>query len=371
MRSPLPLEIPSSRVRAVPAEGQLEEIELDAPSRPLARELSAPRWSRASVLSFVLHSLFLLIMGWTASSIQPSVPWGRGGTITATLVSSADDTDYFDDETNSSAGGAASQAVTISPASDAAESGADSPFPDEAPPVEAVGKLPAKMVGAVSDQTGNAQPSATDLSQGQGTGRGNGTGSGLDKVMEKGRGKTSVFGLAGEGYKFVYVFDRSGSMGGSGVSPLLAAKRELLGSLEHLSDTHQFQIIFYNEHPIVFPLAGTSSPLVFATEGNKKTAQRFVESIRADGGTAHLGALLTALDMAPDVIFFLTDADQPELTQAQMKKVENRNKGSVIHAIEFGIGPQVDKNNFLVRLARQNRGQHTYFDVTRLGKGNR
>ena len=33
---------------------------------------------------------------------------------------------------------------------------------------------------------------------------------------EGGKGRTMLFGLVGEGYKFVYVIDRSGSMGGEG-----------------------------------------------------------------------------------------------------------------------------------------------------------
>ena len=34
--------------------------------------------------------------------------------------------------------------------------------------------------------------------------------------------------------------------------------------------------------------------------------------------------------------------------------------------IEFGIGPQMDSDNFLVRLARQSGGQYGYVDVTKL-----
>ena len=33
---------------------------------------------------------------------------------------------------------------------------------------------------------------------------------------------------------------------------------------------------------------------------------------------------------------------------------------------EFGYGPQTDEDNFLVRLARQNGGQHQYVDVSQL-----
>ena len=37
-----------------------------------------------------------------------------------------------------------------------------------------------------------------------------------------------------------------------------------------------------------------------------------------------------------------------------------------MHAIEFGFGPQRNRNNFLVRLAEQHQGQHLYIDVSKL-----
>ena len=64
-----------------------------------------------------------------------------------------------------------------------------------------------------------------------------------------------VFGLAAQGNRFAYVFDRSGSMGGPGKNLLHAAKAELLRSLDLLGDLQQFQIIFYNESPTIMRLA--------------------------------------------------------------------------------------------------------------------
>ena len=51
---------------------------------------------------------------------------------------------------------------------------------------------------------------------------------------EGGKARVSLFGLVGEGYKFVYVFDRSGSMGGEGRESLRAVKAELIRSLKGL-----------------------------------------------------------------------------------------------------------------------------------------
>jgi hypothetical protein len=187
----------------------------------------------------------------------------------------------------------------------------------------------------------------------------------------RGQARTSVFGLTGEGYKFVYVFDRSGSMGGSTHSPLEAAKRELLRSLNDLSDIHQFEIVFYNDYPVVMELAG-SGRLVFANEQNKRLAAEFVSRVRADGATDHEQALTLALRLRPDVIFFLTDADQPTLNARQLAKIRELNGGNTsINCIEFGLGPSLSAENFLVRLARENGGGHVYFDVSRLKRESR
>ena len=98
----------------------------------------------------------------------------------------------------------------------------------------------------------------------------------------------------------------------------------------------------------------------------KDAAERFVGGITAMGGTQHLDALKLALGMAPDVIFFLTDADEPRLTDSDLRRIKDWNRYSVIHAIEFGHGRQSDSRSFLVRLAEQNGGRHAYVDVSRL-----
>lgn len=182
---------------------------------------------------------------------------------------------------------------------------------------------------------------------------------------EGGKGRTTLFGLPGEGYKFVYVFDRSGSMGGEGRESLRVVKAELTKSLEHLDTVHQFQIIFYNELPVVFNPTGTPGRLAFATEENKKRAIRFLDSIAAVGGTEHEDALRAAIRLRPDVIFFLTDADDPKLTPAQLAKIRSLAAGTIINAIEFGTGPKPDGQSFVEDLAKQNGGGYVYIDISK------
>lgn len=181
---------------------------------------------------------------------------------------------------------------------------------------------------------------------------------------EGGKARTSFFGVVSEGYKFVYVFDRSASMGGSGRNSLRVVKAELSRSLKNLDTIHQFQIIFYNERAVIFNPTGVSGRLAFGTERNKDRAIRFVDSIAAAGGTDHEAALKLAIRLRPDVIFFLTDADDPELSASQLAKIRHMASGIIINAIEFGRGPKPAGASYLAELARQNGGGYAYVDVS-------
>jgi hypothetical protein len=182
-----------------------------------------------------------------------------------------------------------------------------------------------------------------------------------------GKGRTSMFGVEATGYKFVYVIDRSGSMGGDGNLALKAAKAELLASIKKLESTHSFQIVFYNERPATFNPKGNGLA-VFANEKNKELAERFVDSISAEGGTEHEAALKLALKLKPDVIFWLTDADRPKLDDEQIDRINRLAGGTIINAIEFGSGPKKEEENFLKKVAEGSAGEHVYVDVTKLGK---
>ncbi len=181
-----------------------------------------------------------------------------------------------------------------------------------------------------------------------------------------GDGQTSVrvFGVEGKGTKFVYVFDRSSSMEGA---PLATAKQQLVQSLESLSSVHQFHIIFFNQRVRSSDLSGGGRRIAFATDRNKKLAERFVGGITADGGTDRLPALRAAVQMQPDVIFFLTDADDPMPASELAEIAElNRRAGVVISTIEFGRGPANQAKNFLIELARMTGGQYGYVDTQSL-----
>jgi hypothetical protein len=182
----------------------------------------------------------------------------------------------------------------------------------------------------------------------------------------QGPAETRVFGVAGKGTRFVYVFDRSSSMEGA---PLAAAKRELIASLQQLEPRHQFQIMFYNEAPEMMPsFRGAHTAMTFADERGKRLAASFAGGVFAHGGTEHLLALKAALALRPDVIFVLTDANEPQMRPDELRLVRQINRGTAICTIEFGLGPPQPSYNFLQQLAAENGGEHAYVDVRRLAR---
>lgn len=181
--------------------------------------------------------------------------------------------------------------------------------------------------------------------------------------------ETGVFGIKGKGSRFIYVFDRSASMSGYQGRPIRAAQQQLLASLTDLKENHQFQIIFYNDYPSVFnPFHPSPPKLLYGNLINRKYAVDFVEGIKPSGQTNHIAALKIALNMKPDVIFFLTDADEPQLTTDELALITSRNDGigASINCIQFGVGRYLGSKNFLMRLADLNGGQYSYVDLNKL-----
>ncbi len=171
----------------------------------------------------------------------------------------------------------------------------------------------------------------------------------------------SLFGRKAQGHRFVFVVDRSNSMGRGLHYILEAAKTQLNTALGQLQENHEFQIVFYNDRPSQFR-PGAMLP---ANDANKKAAREFVTRMTAAGSTQHDLAMYAAVKLRPQVIFLLTDAHPPQLSKLEMDIIKKNNDGTfVIHTIEFGVGKPFEEDNFLKRLAAENGGEYRYIDVT-------
>jgi hypothetical protein len=173
--------------------------------------------------------------------------------------------------------------------------------------------------------------------------------------------KMTLFGRAGVGRSFVFLIDRSKSMGSQGLGAIAAAQRELVRELAQLAPDHRFQIIAYNQGLLMLSRRG----MVEATEQNRLRADEFLTTVVAAGGTEHEPPLSIALRLRPDVIFVLTDGGDPPLSNPEIDLLTRENDGhTAIHCVHFGSGVLQDKDNFLRQLAARNSGGYSYVDVT-------
>jgi hypothetical protein len=176
-------------------------------------------------------------------------------------------------------------------------------------------------------------------------------------------GPTARLGLFGsvqaEGRSFVFVIDRSQSMGGDGLGVIAAAAKELAAQLGNLSAEQKVQAVAYNHTPVFF----TGRELIAADDANKKSLVRWVSDLAAFGPTEHERALLAALKLKPEVIFLLSDGEDPRLNASQFRTIrEQAAARTSIHCLHFGRGPP-ESDNFLRRLAVENRGSYVYIDM--------
>lgn len=332
-----------------------------AKTRPPWRwQLSAPAW----LVSLVFHALLVVILGYVAQRELHGTSAAPGAQLVASYSILPNESDLFDDEAAAIEVGAAPTTDDATPdaakPSDEAAGGVPSAF-DGPPPVDVRGALPSTALASAGQQ---------GLNSGMATGAGEfhrGGPKGPAKIGQ-GMARTGVYGIEAEGHSFVYIFDRSDSMGVGGGSPLASAKTQLIASLDDLTDQNQFHIIFYNTAPQIMDLGRKYGGLVFADDWAKNQAKKHVQGITASGGTDHFLALQAGLKLHPDVIFFLTDADQPGLTRPQLERLNRLNSGRTsICTIEFGEHPHSSRENFLGRIARENGGKYVYIDITKRG----
>lgn len=169
--------------------------------------------------------------------------------------------------------------------------------------------------------------------------------------------------LKGTGRRFVYVLDRSDSMKWNSERPMRYAVEEAQKSIQSLDPQKgalKFQLVYYNHEAEIFQ----NSRLLDVNESNKRKMIRFLQSIFPTGGTNSLNAIEKAVSLKPDVIFFLTDADEEigTATLAQIRSMRIRNDIAQIHVVEFGRQNR-RKNSSFRQLADENNGMYIFKNI--------
>jgi hypothetical protein len=130
-------------------------------------------------------------------------------------------------------------------------------------------------------------------------------------------GSAEFFGIGGYGQAFVYVVDCSGSMKDNG--KFQRAIYELLHSIEQLHSDQRYFVVFYND--AAYPMDADEP--VPAVEDEFARTRRWIRRVQPDGGTHPLPALLFALSLRPDAIYFLSDGRFDPSTIHQLR-IHNR-----------------------------------------------
>lgn len=190
------------------------------------------------------------------------------------------------------------------------------------------------------------------------------SGTGPAGSLTPGPNETSFMNIVGNGQSFVYLIDTSSSMGNSGRLDL--AKSQLKSSLRLLKPDQKFQVLFYNYTTSQMKLRNRpDSDMYAATTIQVHLAEDEIDRVFPTGGTEHLNPILHALRLEPDVIYFLTDGDQPRLSRLDLQKIRRNNRsGASIHVIEFASGAKESRDlSWLQLLASQSHGKYSYIPI--------
>ncbi|MHC5023439.1 MAG: vWA domain-containing protein [Planctomycetota bacterium] len=166
---------------------------------------------------------------------------------------------------------------------------------------------------------------------------------------------TSFFGVASTGTRFAYIVDRSGSMGND--AKLETALAELGRSIQSLPDYAYFYVVLFSSKSVLPPM---QRGWMRAQRANVSRLSRWLDSeVDAGGGTLPREAFIQvfALDVRPDVIFFLTDGRVQDFSAAEAAAMNRRGKRVVINTIAFGDPSSQD---MLKEMARQSGGVYRY-----------
>ena len=320
--------------------------------------------SHAWAISLIMHVVLLFAIGllWTQQTpqgISETTSDKLIGIVIASTTSPSNQTQYFDESSykaktsTSEDTNAETKSLTLEqPLSlpDIDLPGLDSLISNTA--VTPVGS--ALNGGKLADGMPTIGPSAEQIAKAQRK---------LPREVNRGPlAEISIFGGSpAAGHDFVFVIDRSKSMGGQGLNALVAAQQQITQALVGLSDNHHFNIIAYHHRPTYFQ-AGNA--MVSPNKSNINLVNKFFDGLAAFGGTDHEMGIIAALRYKPDVIFFLTDGGDPYLNQAQISGLKKYcGERTSIYSVQFGFGPLQEKQNFMTRLAQETSGDFHYVDM--------
>lgn len=175
-----------------------------------------------------------------------------------------------------------------------------------------------------------------------------------------GSGNGKFFGIKPQSKRIVYVVDSSKSMNfphdSEGKTRLGRVKLELARAIQSMDESQQFFVIFFSDIAIPMP----ASDLQPATNQAKQKFLTWVARVPGIGMTEPYQALLLALKLKPDTIYFLTDGEFDPVIVKSFNKVaaqKYRNHQITVNGICFG---SLEGEQAMRELAENNSGTFTF-----------
>lgn len=180
--------------------------------------------------------------------------------------------------------------------------------------------------------------------------------------------KGSFFGADAYGDEFVYVVDRSTSMGQEsqyGMTRFHVACRELLRSISQLEENQKFCVFMFSYRTRV--MFDQSPRMIRATKVNKQRIAMWINNMGLGGGTDPRYGTMMALQLKPDAIFLLSDGEFngqevnshgiPRNPTIEQIIVRMRKDSVPIHTIAF---EDMRNRRRLRRIASETNGTHRF-----------
>ena len=157
-------------------------------------------------------------------------------------------------------------------------------------------------------------------------------GAGVGTLSGGGAG-ASFFGIASRGSRFAYIMDMSGSM--SQGNRWDVATRELVRSVDALPDFTHFYVVLFSNDAVMPP---RQRDWMKAGPSASAQLEAWLRSLAPTGGTLPAPAFhqVFALELRPEVIFFMTDGEIPQDTPQIVAGLNERGQRVVINTIAFG-----------------------------------
>lgn len=185
-----------------------------------------------------------------------------------------------------------------------------------------------------------------------GTGGGSGAGTGRGGAFSP---SPEFFPMTSPTGRYVFVVDCSQSMNhrypGPAKTRLGRVKLELWRAIYRMSPEQKYFIVFFNSRALPMPAEG----LVPGGPEGQQEFFHWTAGLRANGLTDPYDALLLAVRLQPDEIFFLTDG---EFNYRAVREVTKANFGGIrIHTIALGDDSGA---RFLEEIAARNNGTYRH-----------